>query len=294
MPGSASRRGPRGLRPPLRFQVLWVSFEIHADDEAVWEQLRFLVQSATQPESPRVTVTYAARRCAQGFEISRGGVAFDVQFDPVGVFNAVSRATHGDVLAALPERAAVLRAMTGRWQGERFIVVGESLWDRSRLALHLLARGAKIEGDELAFLHDGLLTPCPRPLRVCGPDVPLPDGVPLRDELPFLGIDPATGSWALDLAAAGFEWRIISGPVDRIVLFETNYGGQTRLAPAPAHEAARILMSCCDPRGNTAHAVRSVTALTNGANCCRLWLGAPEDIGAFWPGAWRDTLPARN
>jgi hypothetical protein len=251
------------------------------------------VQSAAQPEAPRSTVIYAARRRGEGFEISRDGVAFDVQFDPVGVFDCISRATHRDVLAALPERPA-LRALTGRWHGERFAVVGESLWDRSRLGLHLLARGAQIEGDDLAFLHDGLLTPCPRPLRVCGADVPLPREAPSRDELPFLGSNPLTDSWALDLGLAGIEWRITCGPVDRIVLLEANYGGQTRVRPVPRHETARILMSNCSPRENVAQALNSIARLTDRAECCRLSLGAPEDLGNFWPPPWRDTVRAAN
>jgi hypothetical protein len=290
VPGSAPRGGSRRLRPPLRFQVLPVSFEIHADDEAVRRQLEFLVQSAAQPEAPSLSITYGVTRRGNGFEIAREGTTIDTQCDAYGVYNAISRRVHRDVLAALPD-AALLWALTGSWRGERFIVVGESVWDRSRLALHLMSRGAEVEGDDLAFLHDGTLTPYPRPLRVCGLDAPLPPGAPPRDELPFLaGYNALTGSWALDLTRLGIAWRINRGSVDRIVLLETNYGGQTRIRPMPRHETARILLSNCAPRQNVAETLRSIARLTNGADCCLLNLGALADLGDFWPPDWRDTV----
>jgi hypothetical protein len=279
---SAPGGRPRHLTEPLRFQILRVRFEISADDPAVERQLRCLVQSAIQPEAARSIVSYVVRRRDGAFEISRDGAVQDVQFDPAGVFKAVSRQIHRDALAAWPQ-AALLRAVTGHWLGERFIVVGEALWDRSRLALHLISRGADIEGDDLAILHDGVLTTYPRPLRVCGLDARLPPRSPSRDELPFLGSTPSTGSWALDLGAAGIDWRITARPVDRIVLLETNYGGQTRLHPVPRYEAARLVMSCCDPRDNVPGAIRSVARLVDGAHCCRLWLGALEEIRDIWP-----------
>lgn len=293
MRGPASGGRPRHLRAPLRLQVIRVSFEISADDPAVERQLSFLVQSAIQPEAARSTVSYAVRRRDGAFEISRNGAVRDVQFDPVGVLNTVSGEIHRDALAAWPE-ATLLRAMTGRWRGERFIVVGEALWDRSRLALHLISRGADIEGDDLAILHDGVLTAYPSPLRVCGLDAPLPPRSPPRDELPFLGSSPSTGSWALDLASAGIDWEVTTGPVDRIVLLETNYGGQTRLHPVPRYETARIVMSCCDQRQNVADTLRSVAQLVDRAECCRLRLGALEEIGDDWPPVWRDSLPMRD
>jgi hypothetical protein len=251
----------------------------------VRRQLQFLVQSAVQPEAPRSTIAYAVNRRDDGFEIARDGMFLDTQFDPASVFRTISRAIHRDVLAALAD-AAVLYGITGSWRGERFLVVGESLWDRSRLALHLISKGAEIEGDDAAFVQDGTLTPYPRPLRVCGVDALLPPSAPSRDELPFLGSSPLTGSWALDLTLAGVEWRINRGRVDRIVLLETNYGGQTRMRPAEHHETARILLSSCDLRGKTATNLASITRLINEADCFRLSLGALTDLGEFWPTAW--------
>jgi hypothetical protein len=256
----------------------------------VARQLRYLAQSAVQPEAARSTVTYAVSRRDGAYEISRDGALEDVQFDPVGVLGSVYRRVHGDALAAWP-RAAALRAITGSWGGERFVVVGDGLRERSQLALHLISRGAEIEADDLAILHDGVLTAYPRPLHVYGTDARLPAGSPPRTELPSGGENSSRGPWVLDLTAAGLGWRVTTAPVDRVVLLETNYGGQTRLHPVARHEAARIVMSCCDVRADVPEAIRSIARLVDGAQCCRLLLGGLEQIGNFWPAAWRDTLP---
>jgi hypothetical protein len=256
--------------------------------------LRFLLQSAIQPEPVRSIVSYDIRRHLGGYAIFRDGEFEDMQFDPAGVLKTLYARVQRDALSAWPG-AAVLRAVTGRQGDERFVVVGESLWDRSRLALALMAHGIEIEGDDLAVLHDGVLTGYPRPLRVCGVDARLPALAPPRQELPFLGLRPSTGSWALDLALTGVEWRITTGAVDTVVLLESNHGGQTRITQVPRHETARVLMSWCDPLGDAAGAIRAVAQLADGARCCyRLWLGELEDVGGSWPGLSRDTLRAEG
>ncbi|HEY5316883.1 MAG TPA: hypothetical protein VIJ20_02810 [Solirubrobacteraceae bacterium] len=284
MPRAAPRGGPHPLSPPLRFQVLRVSFEISVDDPATRRELRFLSQSAIQPEGPRSTVSYQVHRRDGAYEIARNGELEDVQFEPSGVLGVLYSAVQRDALAAWPG-APVLQALTGRRNGERFAVVGEPLRDRSRLALALLGHGVDIEGDDLAILHDGVLTAYPRPLRVCGVDVPLPPRAGPRETLPFVGSNIETGSWALDIASAGIDWRITTGGLDTVILLETNYGGQSRLAQIPRYEMVRALMSCCDPRANVPQAIRTVARLTDGArHCYRLWLGSLDHLGAVWPG----------
>jgi hypothetical protein len=227
-------------------------------------------------------VSYDVRRQDRAYEISRNGAMEDVQFDPAGVLETLYRRVQRDSLAAWPD-AALLRAVTGRSRGERFLLVGETLRDRSRLALQLLSYGVDIEGDDLALLQDGVVTAYPRPLRVCGVDAPLPPLAPSLDELPFVGGSPRTGSCALDLALAGIEWSITTGSPDTVVAFDANYGGQTRVSELASHEMARILMSSCDPLSRPSHAIRAVARMANDARCYHLWLGALKDVGHFWP-----------
>jgi hypothetical protein len=282
--GAAPLGGSHQLSAPLRFQVLRVAFEISADDPDVRHALRFLNQSARQPEPPQSTVSYDVRRSDEGFQISRDGDLADVQFDPTVVLDTLYRRIQRDALDAWPS-APLLEALTGRRNGERFVIVGDSLRERSQVGLALLSHGVDIEGDDLAILHDGAVTAYPRPLRVCGTDVPLPTGAPPREELPFVGGTPATGSWVLDLAQAGIDWKVTTGRPDTIIRLQTNYGGQTRLSELPRHEMARILMSQCDPRGNPIGAIRTVTELAKGARrCASLWLGSTEHVGSIWPG----------
>jgi hypothetical protein len=284
MPGAAAPGGSDPLSAALRFQVLRVGFEISVDDPATRRELRFLEQSATQSEPERSVVSYSVRPQDGGYEIWRNGKLEDVQFDPAAVRDRLYGRVQRDALAAWPG-AAVLQAATGWLGGERFIVAGESLRDRSRLALQLIRHGATVEGDDMAILHDGVLTAYPRPLRVCGVDAPLPPHAPPREELPFVGLNPKTGSWVLDLTRAGVDWRITTGTPDTVVLLETNYGGQTRLSEIPRYETARTLMSCCDPLANVPGAIRAVAGLAHGARrCYRLWLGSLDHIAAVWPG----------
>jgi hypothetical protein len=283
VPHAAPLRGSHQLSAPLRFQVLRVSFEISAEDPAIQDVLRFLIQSADQPEPSRSTVSYEVRRSGDGYEISRNGEPEDIQFDPGRVLDALYRRIQDDALEAWPG-APVLKALSGRRDRERFIVVGESLRERSQLGLQLLAHGMDLEGDDMAILHDGALTAYPRPVRVCGVDTPLPPAARPREELPFVGGSVETGSWVLDLAQAGVDWRITTGKPDMIILLETNFGGQTRLSEVSRHETARTLMSHCDPRGNAIGAVRAVAGLADGARrCVQLWLGSLDHVDSIWP-----------
>lgn len=269
--------------PALRFQVLRVSFEISADDASVRQKLRFLNQSAGQPEPPVSTVHYDVSQGQDGYEISRNDELADVQFDATGVLDSLYRRIQHDALEAWPG-APVLEAMTGSYGGERFLIVGDSLKQRSQVGLALIAHGADVEGDDLAILHDGELTAYPRPLRICGTHVPLPPSAPSREELPFVGSNPVTGSWVLDLTQAGIDWQITTGRPDTIIQLQTNYGGQTRLSDVPRHDMARILMSHCDPRGDAVGAVKAVAELANRARrCARLWLGSLEHVDSIWP-----------
>ena len=280
MPRPAPRGRPRPLRAPLQFQVLRVSFQIFAEDPAVERDLHFLAQSASQPEPAESSLSYEVRRSGDGYEILREGVVEDVQFDPKCVLGALYQRLQRDALAAWPG-AAVLQAVTGRRHGNRFVVVGETLSDRSRLALELIRLGVDVEGDDLAILHDGVITPYPRPMRVCGADAPLPSLAPAVSDLPCAGTDLSLGPWALDLALAGIDWRITSGPLDVAIALETNYGGQSRSSEMPPVEMARILMSGCDPLMGASHAVGAVARLAGGARCHRLRLGSLGDVDAF-------------
>jgi hypothetical protein len=285
VPRSAPRGRSRRLnsRGQLRFQVLRVGFEIAVDSPAVERELRVLVQSAVQPEPPRATVRYDVRRGGDGaYEIFRDDVLEDVQFEPGQVLRQLYAEIQRCALAAWPQ-GTLLYAVTGRCRGERFLLVGETPWDRSRVALHLLCLGVDIEGDGLAILHDGAVTAIPRPLRVCGGDAPLPTRAPPRDELPCVGSN-AMGPWVLDLARAGIDWRITRGAPHLLVVLETNWGGQTRVAELAAHETARMLMSGSTPLGAPVEWIRAVARLADGPRCTRLWLGSLEHLKEVWPG----------
>ena len=282
MPGAVPGAGPGQLTHTLRFQVLRVGFEIAVSDCAIARAVRFLVQSAIQPEPARTTVAFDVLRGRDGYEILRDAALVDVQFDPMQVVDSLYRRIQRDALEAWPE-AVTIKAVSGSHHGERFLVVGESLAERAWLGLELLCRGADVQGDGLAILDGEQLIAVPWPLRVAGRSAPLPPGAPSLAELPVLGPSASNVSWALDLGATGREWRITPGRCDVILELETNYGGQSRISEVPRRDMARRLISRCQGLRSPVSAIRSIAGLVDGARCYALRLGRFSDVTEFWP-----------
>jgi hypothetical protein len=265
----------------LRLQVLRVAFTVAADDPGLGPALRFLDQSARQPEPPSLHIGYQVVRGNEMYEIQREGVLINAEFDHAGVVGTLYAAIQHDALAAWPE-ATVLRGVVGRWQDQRFVVAGDGGRERSGLALALLAAGASIEGDDLALVDRRGLTTYPRALRVGSAMGALPTGIPGRETLPFSGRSERTGVWALDPRRTGRPWRVETGPVQHIVEFTMNDGGMTRVGDLSAISGVRTLMMGIDPRGGAPAAIRDVSALSVGARCHRLWLGSFGDVSEVW------------
>jgi hypothetical protein len=257
---------------------LRVAFTIAAEDPRWEADLRFLGQSAVQPEPATSQVAYEVAERDGAYEILRDGAHEDLEFDRASVLETLYRVIRRDALAAWPE-ATVIHAVTGRHQGNRFAVVGACARDRSRVALRLLCLGADIEGDHLALAHAAGVTTYPRSLRVRGEDIELPRGSPPRDELPFIGDGPSTGSWALDIGATGRPWVITTGPVDLLVHFDMNEGGRTRLTDMAPMAALRAVIAASDGGTPPAQSIRTAAGVVSGARCVRLWLGSLEDLG---------------
>ncbi len=252
-------------------------------DDEIERAARYLVQSAIQPEPARASVAFNVAKRNGGYEILRNGEPMDVQFDPLQVLYALYRRIERDALEAWPE-TTVLHALTGSHRGEHFLLVGESHADRARVGLELLRLGADVLGDDLAILDGGMVIAYPRPLRVVGEEASLPAGAPPRDELPFAGTNRASGSWALDLAAAGVDWRITPARPESVIVLETNPGGQSRVRAIARRDMARIVIGRSESRGSPMTTIRAVANLVDGARCYALRLGDPAALRFFLPG----------
>jgi hypothetical protein len=280
-------RGSRSLTQRLAFRVLRVAFTVTVDDPRLRSELRWLDQSAIQPDSPDTTVAYDVRRRDGAYAITRDGVFEDLQFDRAGVLATLYSAVQRDALAAWPEGTA-MTAVVGTFAGDRFAVVGASARERSRLAVALICAGAELEGDDLAILGAGGLTTYPRPIRVDRRDR-LPPRAPSRAELPVLGTT-ASAQWALDLTRAGLRWEIRTGPVALVVRFDFNEGGRTRVSELSTLDATNALIKASDPPVRPLPAIRATAALVGAARCRRLWLGSLDDVGPAWTAMQRAAL----
>ena len=74
----------------LAFQVLRVAFTVTVDEAPLRARLRWLEQSAIQPEPPAATVAYEVRRRDGAYEITRAGVHADLQFHRAGVLATIT------------------------------------------------------------------------------------------------------------------------------------------------------------------------------------------------------------
>lgn len=225
---------------------------------------------------------YEVTRRDGRYEIHRDGDALDIEFEPGQVLRRLYRDVQAEALSAWPG-ASVLRAVSGSCCGEHFLLVGEHGADRSDVAVRLLSLGVAIEGDDLVLVSGGVAHAYPRPLRVRDPAW-FPPHTPPIETVPFLTSSGGRGIWALDLARAGFEWRITPRAPDLLIELETNYGGQSRVSELAARDTTRVLMESSHRMGSPVQAIRDLAFLANGARGLRLRLGAMDDVETSWPG----------
>ncbi|MDR3471340.1 MAG: hypothetical protein P4M09_06580 [Devosia sp.] len=166
--------------------------------------------------------------------------------------------------------------------GKRFLLIAPKGVGKTTLALHLLARGHLVEGDEHLIVNADDVIARPRNLRVKATSFDIVEGLPaaIRDT-PRIELWDGTLIHAVSPSVVGTRWIVAPGPLDHIVLLEPNRGGRSVAAPMSANDAFRALManSYAPERGFGAAAARlRLLAVRTPAH--RLWLG---DLGqAEW------------
>ena len=146
--------------------------------------------------------------------------------------------------------------IVGPWG--RAALIGAKGSGQATLALHLLANGHAVEGDEHLVVAGDVIAR-PRTLRVKQGSLAL---VPaLRERI---ARSPSIQAWdgalihAVDPSIAGTPWRIERGRLDALVFVEPNHGGRSVMTPMGTEPAFRLLMahSLLSPRGIAAATAR--------------------------------------
>jgi len=127
--------------------------------------------------------------------------------------------------------------------GKRLLIIGDKGQGKSTLALHLLLRGHRIEGDEHLSVGDGTVVVRPRTLRIKPGSLALLNVPELLHGTPRIETWDGIPIYALDPSRFGKPWRIEEGPLDACVVIEANHGGRSVSRPITADTCFRALMA---------------------------------------------------
>jgi hypothetical protein len=159
--------------------------------------------------------------------------------------------------------------------GKRFLLIAPKGVGKTTLALHLLARGHLVEGDEHLIVNAGDVMPRPRNLRVKATSFDIVEGLPpdIRDT-PRIEVWDGSFIHAVSPAMAGARWRLQPGSLDHIVLLDANRGGRSVASPISADAALRVLLANSYlPEGGVGPAAARLRMLAARTPAHRLWLG---------------------
>ncbi len=168
------------------------------------------------------------------YRISQDGREIGVDYDPGEARTRLYRACYSRATEMLPAGTVFLHAASGRHEGRRFLLIGESGAGKTTMMLYLARLGVAVEGDEIAVMLAQGVAALPRRFHVKSDS--------LR-QLPWLAStakaspshDNGDGSYiaAVSPRQLGVDWVIAPAPVDAVFYLEANHGGQPRVEELP-------------------------------------------------------------
>lgn len=283
MPRAPERGGPPPLK--LSLQILDLEVVLRTEDARIARTLEVVRQTARHGFPAARSIDYEITAVDGGFEIAEDGSLLATAPYPIDVLMVVDGHVYAPALAPyVGTPAALLHGACVRVGGSRLLLVGDRDPRRAALLLKLLSDGAAVEGDWHVLLDEGLVTTVARTFRLAQEAVDaLPEAAPLVAGRAFVRDALGRVIWSFDPAAAGFPWELDAGPVDAIVVVESNPGGRSRLEPRPRYETAQeVVTDVAAIPGEVGDAVpvgprlAAVSRLVDACSCWRLRLG---DLG---------------
>lgn len=218
--------------------------EIFYEDAALEKALSYLLEQARQPFSVRRTLTYKVRGFGP-YEVYEEGDLHCEVASPLDVQHVV----YGRIYRRVVERYVLtgwvaFHAALATIGGSRTLILGHKGTGKTTLATQLLYSGYRVEADEMVLVREGQALPMPRAFHLKpGIDRQVPEVAEMVGDLPKAYAGDLEIS-AFDPIAAGFDWEISLGPLDRVVWITPNHGGETRIEHHPSFLAMQQVLEC--------------------------------------------------
>jgi hypothetical protein len=211
---------------------------------------------------------------AGGHRVWENGADVGVESSPDAVGGRLLARVHELAMAALSEYTKV-HAGYAALGGRRIMAVGPGRSGKTTLMTKLLYAGFEVHGDEMVLLRDGVAVAYPRRFGIRQPTLSLvPEVEPLVPEWRRAPNSHGYQVFALDPAAAGFDWRIAPGVVDLVVYLDPKRGEHSRLQVCPHYLMAQRIMSQSEPpSGGRRQWIQDVCATIDQARCYTLEFG---------------------
>ncbi|MEO8669238.1 MAG: hypothetical protein ABI399_12020 [Bauldia sp.] len=261
---------------PVLVRTLKHEYRIAARSEAALQAIAFM---ATTPEIAGaalepVNLTIEERYGFFELKVPGGELV-------AGTASVLLAALHGLVWADLLESEAgspIVHGATVLGPWGRALLVGFKTSGKTTLALHLIAAGFQVEGDEHLVIRSDSVIARPRTLRVKPGSlamVPsLADAVRIR---PFVTAWDGMPIYAVEPSIAGVAWTIAPGRLDRLVFVEPNHGGRSGMVPMPKPAVLpRLLEESLLPQAGVPAAFGRLRQLAMSVPAYRLSLGDLE------------------
>jgi hypothetical protein len=287
VPRSAHQGRAGQLTHVETFQILACEIQIRTESTAFADRLRYVVQHASQDHEITDRVAYEIAHDGDEIILRENDTAVAVERSGEILFEELFKRIHQRAFAALPDDIRI-HAASGIHNDRMFLLVGNPHSGKTTLAIHLLAAGMRIVGDELVMLRDGLAVAFPRKFypREISFDL-LPSLKTIAPSLPLVFGGDGIRRMAIDPIVLGRPWRIARLPVGAIFYLDPDFGSRTKATRSPKIDMVRLVMEqCAPPRSGRGSWIADLCAMVNGASTQMLEVGDLDSALALI----RDTL----
>lgn len=262
--------------PQIRFQLLNSRVRIIFEDPALSEPVCYMVVRADQAFSVKVTFTYHVTGHGP-YLLREEGDAFGEANTAQDVVFLIYRRIYRRLLERFVLSGwVVFHAVLATVDGRRMLILGDKGSGKTTLAAALLYGGHLVEGDEMVMVRDGQIVAVPRRLHFKpGITDHIPQLDPLLDQLPAAWAGDIRIS-AADPSELGFDWKIKSGPVDRLISIQPNHGGETRVAETGSFQMLQHLLAAYLGWGESRKTVLDCASQMASSGGSQLYLGDPD------------------
>jgi hypothetical protein len=274
VPRSAHQGRAGQLTHVETFQILACEIQIRTESAAFADRLRYVVQHASQDHEITDRVAYEIAHDGDEIILRENDTAVAVERSGEILFEELFKRIHQRAFAALPDDIRI-HAASGIHNDRMFLLVGNPYAGKTTLAIHLLAAGMRIVGDELVMLRNGLAVAFPRKFypREISFDL-LPSLKSIAPSLPLVFGGDGIRRMAIDPIALGRPWHIARLPVGAIFYLDPDFGSRTKATRSPKIDMVRLVMEqCAPPRSGRGSWIGDLCAMVNGASTQMLEVG---------------------